>query len=103
MATTPKEFAVAQTLDTSEATLYTVPTATTAIVKHATLHNESSDVIEVTIKLNDKQMFKQLIAAGEERSLLFMLNATLGSARTIKALCDTASAANIMIGGNEVV
>ena len=103
MATTPKEFAAPQLIPVAETTLYTVPTGTTSIVKHATVHNESSGVAEVTIKLNDTEMFKQKLAADEERPLLFMLNATLGAAKTIKASCDTASAVNIMIGGNEVV
>ena len=103
MATTPQEFDLRQDLSTAETTLYTAPSATKAIIKHAAVYNSNTEPVLLTVKISDIVLFNDYIGPNEDRPLLSLINGTIAATRTIKAQAGTASSINIWLGGNEVV
>jgi len=111
MATTPKPFFDPQLLGTTVSTLYTVPSATTSILKHLALKNVTTSTAEVTrysvpsggTAGDSNEAFKRVLAGEEDLPVYSLINENLETGATIQALCDTASAVSIRGGGNEVV
>ena len=110
MATTPKPLLDPALVANSTTTYYTVPTATTTIIKHLALHNTSASPVQVTVYLVESggtagasnQIFKKTIASLESYPVYSALNATLEAGATIQAIAGTASAVSLHASGNEV-
>ena len=98
-------------LTASLATYYTVPAATTTIIKQFTLRNVTTSPVLVYVYAvpsggtadTSNEIFKNYVAPEESASLLEYFNLTLGPAATIQAYAGTASAVNITASGNERV
>lgn len=93
------------------ATYYTVPAATTTIVKQFTLRNTTTAPVLVYVYLVPSggsvsvttEVFKNYVAPESSVSLLDYFNSTLSAGATIQAYADTASAVNLFVSGNERV
>lgn len=110
-ATTPKPLWDPTTLTAAAVTYYTVPAATTTIIKHLALHNTSSSPVQVTIYLVPSdgsagvtnQIFKGSIAGLDSVQVYSAINGTLETGATIQALAATAGVVSFHGGGNEVI
>lgn len=110
MATTPKPLLDPTTVANSTTTYYTVPAATTTIIKHMALHNTSASPVQVTIYLVESggtaaatnQIFKKTIASLESIQVFSAINATLEAGATVQAVAGTASVVALHASGNEI-
>lgn len=100
MATTAKAlFRGAATTNTST-TLYTVPSATTAIVTNIVVTNTASVDANFTISL-DNVAFGTLVTVGANDSTVLDVKQVLGSGQTIKGGAS-ATTVNFHISGVEI-
>jgi len=110
MATTPKPLLDPTTIAASTTTYYTVPTATTTIIKHFALHNTSASPVQVTVYLVESggtagvgnQLFKKTLAALESLQVFAAINATLETGASIQCSAGTGSVVSLHVSGNEV-
>lgn len=90
------------TLTTSSATLYTVPTSTTAIIKEIILTNKTDTAATATITFDGSTIVgAKSIAAND--TLVIELHSIIPAAAIIAGLAGTGSAIDIYISGIEVV
>jgi len=92
----------AGTLSDSNATLYTVPTSTTTIVKSLILCNTTAAAVTVTLKLNGIEIMSGKSLAANETYMLSSLDQIIGAAELIEGSASAASAIKYYISGKEV-
>ena len=90
------------TFGDSEATLYTVPAATTTIVKAVTITNKTALDATVTLKFGGTEIvFQHTIMANDTITLPF-IDQILEAAELIQGQAGTAAAVNYYISGKEI-
>lgn len=100
MADTLKQLAKG-TLGTSNATLYTTPASTIAIVKSVILANKTGTDATATIELDGAYlMFEHVVPAND--SVVLQLTAVLETTMLIEGLAGTTTAIDYYISGVEV-
>lgn len=105
MADTAKRLAGPTLLTASEATLYTVPASTTAIVRHIRLANNSTDPVTATVSIGADAAGTRLYSGFEvpakgihDWSGFLVLTA----AETLRGYAGTASQLAVTVSGVEV-
>ena len=88
-------------LETTEATLYTVPANTKTIVKSIILCNSTASSATVTIKFAGTPVISGYTVNANE-TLTIQITGVLEAGATISGLAGTASAINYYISGIEV-
>ena len=64
---------------TGDATIYTVPTATTALVKTAWVYNNSGGAAAITLKINSTSLFtKAALADKDTQSFFYLASSDIG-------------------------
>jgi len=101
MADTLKKLA-SGTLDTSSATLYTVPTGTKTIVKSIILCNKTASDKYATITFAGTNVIYQHTVKAKD-TLVVQMTAILEASATIAGLAEAASTIEYYISGVEVV
>jgi hypothetical protein len=100
MAATPKKL-YRGTLGTTSSTLYTVPTNTTAIIKHLAIANTSASAVTVTLSFGGVTYVNALsIAPNTVQNV--DLTMIMSASESITASAGTTSAATLHISGVEV-
>jgi hypothetical protein len=100
MATTPKKL-YANKPGTTSATLYTVPTSTTTIVKNIVLCNTTGTAANVTLTVGGQTIINAYPVNAND-TVTMDLSLVMSSADTITGLQATASAISVYISGVEV-
>ena len=99
MATTTKAL-FRGAASTSSATLYTVPSSTTAVITNIAISNTASTAATADLSLDDVQIFNDLAIAAN--STVFVdLKQVLATAKTIKGLAS-ATSVTFHISGVEI-
>jgi len=107
MAITQKRLGGPSQLTASSATYYTVPSATTTIVKQILLTNTTGSSKTVTVRLyttgtenNTFDVLSEMPLAANE-TVAFNCSMVMAATETIKAFCSSATSVNISIFGIE--
>lgn len=100
MASIPKKL-YANKPGTTSATLYTVPTSTTTIVKNIVLCNTTGTAATVTLIAGGQTIVSAFSIAAND-TVTLDLSLVMATADTITGLQGTASAISIYISGVEV-
>lgn len=105
MAKTPKRLAGPAQLSNAASTKYTVPGATTAVIRHIHVQNPSASAVDFTLSIGANaagtRIFDGLpIAADSERS--FWGPYTLTAAEIIQAVAGTNNILTLTIDGEEI-
>lgn len=90
------------TLGTANATLATVPTAKTYIIKEITLANKTAAAATATIKFDGVNIVPAK-SVGANDALVVDLSSVITATKLIEGLAGTASAIDVRISGLEVV
>ena len=85
---------------TSSTTLYTVPSATTAIITNVLVVNTASTAASFDLSLDDVQIANDVAVAGND-SLVIDMKQVLATTKTIKGLAS-ATTVNFHISGVEI-
>ena len=101
MATTDKRLC-SGTLDDESATLYTVPAATTTIVKAITLCNKTANEARVTIKFDGIEVFASHMIAGYDSITIPFLDQILEAGELIAGHASAVDSINYYISGKEI-
>ena len=100
MATTPKKLYIGKP-STSIATVYTVPSSTTTILKNIVLVNTTASDAVVTIQAGGQDFVSGYTVAAKD-TVVIDLSIVLNASDTIRASQVTASAVNVFVSGVEV-
>ncbi len=105
MARTPKRLAGPAQLSNAASTKYTVPGATTTVVRHIHVQNPSASAVDFTLSIGSNaagtRLFDGLpIPADSERS--FWGPYTLVAAEIIQAVAGTTNILTLTIDGEEI-
>lgn len=100
MANTPKQLYVGKP-GTTSATVYTVPAATTTIVKNITMVNTTASAATVTVTANGFDIVSGATINPKD-TVSLDLSLVLPAAQVIATFQGTASAINVLISGVEV-
>lgn len=107
MAITQKRLGGPSQLTASSAIYYTVPSATTTIVKQIILTNTTASAKTVTVRLytsgtenNTFDILSEMPLTANE-TVAFNCSMVMGATETIKALCSSSTSVNISIFGIE--
>lgn len=90
------------TLSNSNATLYTVPTATKFILKSISLCNKTASAATVTLKLDSIEFLHAVSIAAGDTYPLSSIDQVLDAGELIEGSAGTASAIDCIISGYEV-
>lgn len=107
MPITQKRLGGPSQLTASSATYYTVPSATTTIVKQIILTNTTASAKTVTVRLyttgteNNTFDILSAMSIGANETVAFNCSMVMAATETIKALCSSATSVNIAIFGIE--
>lgn len=104
MSDTAKRLCGPATLGTSAATLYTVPAATTTVVKSVTLSNATGSARTVNLSVGaDAAGTRWLAAVGVPANGTNCIDTflPLTTGEVLQGSCDAGSAVNVTIGGVE--
>jgi hypothetical protein len=85
----------------SSATLYTVPTSTTAVVTNIVLSNTSASAVAVTVALDGVPVIASRSVAAND-TLAFDLRQVLATTKTITGFAGTAAVIACHISGAEI-
>jgi len=89
------------TLGTSNATLYTVPTGKSTIIKSITLCNITDTSVTLTLKLNGVELYLDKSINAKDTLIINPLDQIIGSTELIEGSASASAAIKYMISGKE--
>ena len=96
MANTFKNY-VSAAVGTSETTVYTVPSSTTAVIIGCNIANVTSSQIKVTVKVADTHVVKTVPVPANSAISVLDGKIIAETTDTVKVTSDTASSADVIV------
>ena len=100
MANTFKNY-VSAAVGTSETTVYTVPSSTTAVIIGCNIANVTSSQIKVTLKVADTHVVKTVPVPANSAISVLDGKIIAETTDTVKVTSDTASSADVIVSALE--
>ena len=100
MANTFKNY-VSAAVGTSETTVYTVPSSTTAVIIGCNIANVTSSQIKVTVKVADTHVVKEVPIPANSAISVLDGKIIAETTDTVKVTSDTAASADVIVSALE--
>jgi|TARA_B100001939_G_scaffold118227_1_gene102619 hypothetical protein len=101
MANTFKNYVSSSAVGTSETTIYTVPSSTTAVIIGCNIANVTSSQIRVTVKVADTHVVKEVPVPANSAISVLDGKIIAETTDTVKVTSNTAASADVIVSALE--
>lgn len=105
MARTPKRLAGPQLIDSTAETIYTVPGATSAVIKDVVITNNTGASVDVTLAIGDATVqanrFLDAFPCANDAATNLFFYIPMATGETLRAFASTDDTTTITVGGDE--